>query len=293
MAMKDMERIFLEFTIIFLTFFVLHAHALDCDCSKYVDSLWQMKPVGEGQLFGILRKIEAKYGKSKHYPSRNELFDVLYHQAHSPFDGLDAGHNDTSTYLSSAEVTAKPITKFVISVLGGPPKFALEVGTFIGNGAISVWGPMVKNSTDGFVLCVDSWEGDINMRLGPQFQEFMSLKHGMPILFSRFMHRVKQHNMHEHIYPLPMPSLTAARLLASLNWIVDVIYLDSAHEIGETFAELYMYFQLVRSGGILMGDDYVNFPAVKHDVDLFVAYKGNSVLTFTLIVANQWAILKH
>ena len=251
-----------------------------------------MKPIGEGQLFGIIKNIVAKYGKVQHYPSRHELFDVLYHKTHSPYDGLDAGRSEGLVYNSFAQQNAKLITEFVTSTLGGPPRFALEVGTFVGSGAISVWGPMMKQRNDSFLLCIDTWEGDVNMRLGPQFQDFMSMKHGMPSLYNRFMRRIVHNHLNEYIYPLPMASLPAARLLASFHWIIDVIYLDSAHEIGETFAELYLYFQLVRSGGILMGDDYATFPAVKHDVDLFVAYKGSKELTFKLIEANQWAILK-
>jgi predicted O-methyltransferase YrrM len=88
-----------------------------------------------------------------------------------------------------------------------------------------------------------------------------------------------------------MSSITAARLIATLNWKVDLIYLDSAHEIGETFAELYVYFQLLRKGGLLIGDDYKSFPAVQHDVDLFCKYKAEE-LTFELIQENQWTIKK-
>ena len=82
-----------------------------------------------------------------------------------------------------------------------------------------------------------------------------------------------------------------ARLLATLNWIVDVVYLDSAHEIGETFADLSLYFQLIRKGGVLIGDDYIDFPAVKHDVNLFVHYKSK-FLKFEIIDSQQWGIIK-
>ena len=281
-----------KISIIFLLGSILFSLGQDCDCTKYVDSLWQIKPTKEGQLSATIQKFESNYGKTQHYPSRQELFNVLYHKTHSPYEGLDAGPREEMSYFSFAERNAKIIKNFVTTTLGGPPRFVLEVGTFIGNGAIIVWGSMMKQRNDSFLLCIDTWEGDVNMRLGPQFQDFMSMKHGMPSLYNRFMRRIVHNHLNEYIYPLPMASLPAARLLASFHWIIDVIYLDSAHEIGETFAELYLYFQLVRSGGILMGDDYATFPAVKHDVDLFVAYKGSKELTFKLIEANQWAILK-
>jgi hypothetical protein len=40
---------------------------------------------------------------------------------------------------------------------------------------------------------------------------------------------------------------------------------------GETRIELHLYFQLLRPGGLLMGDDYQDFPAVRADVDEFVS----------------------
>lgn len=52
-----------------------------------------------------------------------------------------------------------------------------------------------------------------------------------------------------------------------------MIYLDSAHEIDETYIELCLYWRQLRPGGILMGDDY-GWPAVRTDVDRFVADFG-------------------
>lgn len=130
------------------------------------------------------------------------------------------------------------------------------------------------------------------MRLGKSFQRFMRLQHGFPTLHLRFLQRMKRLDLHHNIFPLPMPSLSAARLLSVLNWKVDLVYLDSAHEVGETFAELLLYFEIIRPGGLLMGDDYVWFAAVKHDVDLFVGMKGNALLTFQLLSKSQWSIIK-
>lgn len=62
--------------------------------------------------------------------------------------------------------------------------------------------------------------------------------------------------------------------MRTLEYNVDAIYLDSAHEYGETFLELMMYWEVLKPGGVLFGDDYHGFPAVKHDVDLFVTMKG-------------------
>jgi len=44
-------------------------------------------------------------------------------------------------------------------------------------------------------------------------------------------------------------------------------FLDSAHEHGETYVEACVFFKLLRVGGLLCGDDYYSFPAVKADID--------------------------
>ena len=53
-----------------------------------------------------------------------------------------------------------------------------------------------------------------------------------------------------------------------LRLAVDVLYLDSAHEMRETFHELSAYWPLIKPGGILLGDDF-NWMAVSHDAQLF------------------------
>lgn len=45
----------------------------------------------------------------------------------------------------------------------------------------------------------------------------------------------------------------------------------------------------MRKGGLLLGDDYEMFPAVKHDVDIFVKEKG---LRFELLGSGQWLVQK-
>ena len=54
----------------------------------------------------------------------------------------------------------------------------------------------------------------------------------------------------------------------------DVAYIDTAHEQGETLGEMFAYWELLRPGGLLLGDDYNYFPAVKYDVDAFVGHKN-------------------
>jgi hypothetical protein len=128
----------------------------------------------------------------------------------------------------------------------------------------------------------------VNMRINPAFDKFTLPRHGTPRLYDVFLSNVLASELQDVILPLTLPSIVAARLLGHLHWRVDVVYVDSAHEGGETLVELILYYQLLRVGGVLVGDDYTSFPGVKHDVDTFAAYVG----TKPLVVGGQWFLVK-
>ena len=248
-------------------------------------SLFPRDAVGEYQLSAI--KVARGLRRKQEYPTTHSLKELLYF-GEDPYVGLAwADMAFIESYGSSAVKAKDAITRAIQTHLDGPVHLIVEVGSFIGTSAVRTWGHLVENT--GIVLCVDTWQGDVNMRLGSQFQKFMSLKHGHPTLYNVFLQRVFAHNLTERIFPLAMPSLTAARLLAAAQWIIDVIYVDSAHEQGETLIELHMYFNLLRPGGILLGDDWKVFPAVKHDVTLFAECVNRPV---TILGDNVWMITK-
>lgn len=126
------------------------------------------------------------------------------------------------------------------------------------------------------------------MRINPDFDQYTRPRHGTPQLYDLFMSNIVGHALQEVIFPLSMPSVVAARLLGHMQWKIDVIYIDSAHEYGETLVELILYYQLLRMGGVLMGDDYSSFPGVQHAVDTFAAYLGAK----PAIVGGQWFLVK-
>jgi len=229
-----------------------------------LDLLFPKDSLGEHHLVSIRQSLRITQATASHYPSRDELLRILYHGTASPYVGLGS--------VKGRRLKAAAVKKAVFDVvnrqLGHSPKFVIEVGSYKGGGVVATWGPLAR-SNDGLCLCVDTWQGDVNMRLGAAFQRDMRLEHGFPTLGMLFMRAIVDAGLQDTVYPLSMPSLTAARLLAVLKWTIDLIFLDSAHEKGETLIELHMYYQLLRPGGILMGDDWEAFPAVRHDVILF------------------------
>ena len=68
----------------------------------------------------------------------------------------------------------------------------------------------------------------------PPWTDLGPLVRGAPTIYNQFLQTVTNANLTATVLPLPMPSILAARLLAMTAWRVDLIYLDAAHERGET-----------------------------------------------------------
>lgn len=187
-----------------------------------------------------------------------------------------------------AHITDKTVS-MIIQKLGYMPRFGIEVGSFIGSSAI-VLGNIVKH-TNGVLLCVDTWCGDINMWLMDNFNSTMNKNDGNPKIYDLFVLNMIKNNLTNNVIPLRVSSIVGARMLKVLNYEIDFVYLDSAHEAGETFMELMLYHDILKNKGILFGDDYYGFPAVKYDVDLFCKC-FNYTLTFTGD-GDTWIIQKN
>jgi hypothetical protein len=173
--------------------------------------------------------------------------------------------------------------------LGKTPMFGLEVGSFIGSSAV-ILGKMMKEN-NGVLMCIDTWCGDVNMWLMDRFHDTMNKKDGNPKIYDLFIQNMKNNDLTTTVFPIRVSSIVAARMLKVLNYEIDFVYLDSAHEAGETFMELMLYHDILKNNGVLVGDDYNTFPAVKYDVDLFCNY-FNYNLEFTGD-SDTWIIQKH
>jgi hypothetical protein len=160
----------------------------------------------------------------------------------------------------------------IVSLLGALPNLGIEVGSYVGHGACKL-GQLFK-SNNGVLLCVDTWCGDINMWLGSAFSSTMGKQDGNPDLYHHFMKRILDNGLDDTVIPVRVSSVVAARMIKVLGYEIDFVYLDSAHEAGETFLEMNLYYDLLKPGGVLLGDDFGCFPAVKYDVQKFLEFKG-------------------
>lgn len=168
-----------------------------------------------------------------------------------------------------------------------PTDFWLEVGSMIGNSAITTGKVLEKlNNNHTSIVCIDPFTGDVNMLMwekkSKEKKEFQFTRNekGRCTIYDRFRANIVEANLQNRVVPIQATGIVGMITLirlhneGRLSSLPGIIYLDSAHEIEETFFELRTAWQLLPSGGILLGDDWV-WEAVQHDVLKFVAMMKN------------------
>eukprot|EP00996_Jenningsia_fusiforme_P000759 NODE_1687_length_1441_cov_35.250000_g1522_i0.p1 GENE.NODE_1687_length_1441_cov_35.250000_g1522_i0~~NODE_1687_length_1441_cov_35.250000_g1522_i0.p1 ORF type:complete len:373 (+),score=59.31 NODE_1687_length_1441_cov_35.250000_g1522_i0:107-1225(+) len=219
---------------------------------------------------------KARRGKSDYVPTFSQAHLILY--------GKDARRNVYREFKNCAgkekskAYTQSNINQTFANWLIGfqKPQFVVEVGSFTGISSMTFGQAIINNGLRGktFMMCIDTWLGDLNMVLNKDtFASTMSWRAGEPELYEQWMANIVASNLTDVVLPLRQSSILGARFLKAVRWVADLIFLDSAHEVDETFNELVLYWDRLRAGGILLGDDYV-WRAVRHDVMKFVSTFG-------------------
>lgn len=180
------------------------------------------------------------------------------------------------------------------------PRFWLELGSMLGGSAIRVARRIEARGSDCGVVCVDPFCGDVNMHHW-EFElaksggwRFLQLVNGRPTIFERFAANVREAGLTHRILPIHATAIVGMRYLdrihqlGYLSGLPEVIYLDAAHEAGETLLELRTAWGLLPEGGVLMGDDW-DWLAVRRDVQRFTDEVGVDV---ELRENNQWILSK-
>jgi hypothetical protein len=137
------------------------------------------------------------------------------------------------------------------------PQLVIEVGTWKGASLFTMLRLARERSLDTRFICVDTWLGsNESIWLDPETRPHLMLRGGYPTMFRQFVANVLAHDAREAVFPLPMTATSAAHLLRELGVVADTIYIDAGHEEEEVSADLNLYWERVRPGGILFGDDY-------------------------------------
>lgn len=196
------------------------------------------------------------------------------------------------------------------SVLSFVPKpyMWLEVGSYIGSSAITTAKVLKQMRLNCGVLCIDPFTGMVDMwadrkafRTHFGLLERQNVADG-PLLMDEFGHsriyemflaNVRSRGHQDYVLPLRVSSITGLRLLRTLyeqgriERPPEIIYLDSAHEAGETLLEVQEAWRLLAAPGVLFGDDW-SWPGVQSDVLQFAARLMQRPLTNEELHRFDW-----
>lgn len=172
--------------------------------------------------------------------------------------------------------------------LSGRDKF-LEIGSFEGRSAC--WMLEHALAPKGVLYCVDTWEGS---------PEFWSLKPEiLDRAFDRFtanVNLVRQDD--QQVIALKNRSVDAlAGLIDQGNaGSFDLIYVDGGHTAAEALADACMAWPLLRSGGLMIFDDYTwdldnaLLKRPKMAIDAFTSIHNDQLRTIS--VGHQYVVTK-
>ena len=208
--------------------------------------------------------------------------DDPFHHANSSL--VDGGY--PHTHLAPKLIPA--VLKAHEEQHGEPVSFWLECGSMLGGSIIRV--ARATSHMPGFSLvAMDPWTGDVNMwameaklaeRAGSRRTfRFLHMRAGQPTIWDRFIANVAKAGVADTVLPLRVTASVGLKLLPRLRkeqrlaHLPQVIYLDSAHDQGETFNELQLAWAALPRGGLLFGDDW-GWDGVHHDVLLFAQCLG-------------------
>lgn len=165
---------------------------------------------------------------------------------------------------------------FTRAISAVKPKLIIEVGTWKGASAAHMLELCKGLGIDAQIICIDTWLGSNDvMWTNPSYRSSLNLVGGYPTIFKQFIYNMTNLGLMNSVFPLPMTSSAAYFLLRRFKVQADLIYIDAGHEHDEVLLDLNYYFQLLRPGGIMFGDDYSkSWPGVISAVNKFASDRG-------------------
>ncbi|WP_207485730.1 class I SAM-dependent methyltransferase [Arenibaculum pallidiluteum] len=177
-----------------------------------------------------------------------QLWQLLY--GGSPFAGFASDlRPDLESWPSDLSLIDR-----AIDVL--QPDLIVEVGSWKGRSAVhmarraSAFRPLT-------MVCVDTWLGSVEHWLNPEWKASLLIRNGRPRIYDQFMVNVVDAGCADSVVPMSMPSAQAAEILRALGLSIPMVYLDGAHDFDSVRQDIAAWWPLVRPGGILIGDDYI------------------------------------
>lgn len=139
------------------------------------------------------------------------------------------------------------------------PEVIVDVGVWKGRSAVTLAAAQKEVRESGIVIAVDSFLGSPE-HWNPKRQDiFAALRfsHGQPRLYDIFLSNIRLLQLEDQVVPIVQTSENAALILRRLGITPELVHIDAAHEYGSVMRDIETYYELIRPGGVLIGDDFV------------------------------------
>jgi hypothetical protein len=170
------------------------------------------------------------------------------------------------------------------------PQRIIEVGTWKGGSAIHMASVARAMGLKPEIVCVDTWLGAVEFwmdQTDPERYLALKCRFGYPTVYHQFIANILHQNCQELITPFPQTSTIAALWFRRYGIKAELIYIDGSHEEEDVYADLVSYWDLVRPGGILVGDDW-NWDGVRLAATRFAREQGLRITQ----LADKWYLEK-
>ena len=173
-----------------------------------------------------------------------------------------------------------PASEFLTDLIDKiTPTLIIEIGSYLGYSAVTMGNALKQKGINNFrIICIDTWLiGDdyshVDSGGNPPLHDRSYLVNGYPTLYHQFAYNVIHNNLQNNIIPLPRVSKVAAIILkkhitSKVKVEADMIYVDGSHEDVDVYYDCKEYWPLIKSRGIMFGDDWT-WDGVKSGVTTF------------------------
>ncbi len=134
----------------------------------------------------------------------------------------------------------------------------LEVGSYEGASACYLI-EKIATSINIEVHCIDTWEGGVEHQTGGLAEA------NMQTVESRFLHNTKcavtktDHHVDLHIHKGYSDICMAQLVSQGKSGYFDFVYIDGSHQAPDVLCDAVLGFKLLKTGGIMVFDDYLWF----------------------------------
>lgn len=170
------------------------------------------------------------------------------------------------------------------------PNLVIEVGTWKGASLANMHKISRQLGLDTYFISIDTWLGS-NAPYWERDKHRPSLQitAGYPTMFRQFAFNMTTLGLEQSVTAMPMTASCAFDILADIGAVADLIYIDAGHHFYEAHTDISLFYDLLRPGGIMLGDDYIEtFPGVVQAVNRFAADKNLILKCDT----GKWAFCK-